>query len=705
MLIISFSLTELVFLNVNYTIIKLFNMKLNKVSPGKIIPWIFLAVIFSVSLTTLSAQESYSYKTPADINKGIKSMVQGHGSNAMIHNLAKTPGGAELLMIEIGNEISSTKKMNPAVLVVGNMDGTRPITSEAALDLAEEIMKSKESYSGRTWYILPMGNPDAYQNYFSDLMFQDSRNQLPFNDDMDDQVDEDGFNDLDGNGIITKIRVIEPDGEWIPVSGNSKLMRKAEYKDGEKGIYKLYSEGTDDDGDGLYNEDGRGGVNVNANFPHLFEFFKPASGFYAGSTPESYAIMEFAFKHPEIAMTFSFGSTNFLLVPPKGGRSGSVDMEKISIPEEMAKMMQIDHTRTYSMKEIMEMVQPMLPPGMVIDEGMIASFLGLGAVVNPMQEDLVFYNKISEDYKKYLKDKGIEDDRYDPAPARDGSFELWSYYHLGVPVFSMDIWGLPKLKEEKKESSGVTIEALEKMSSEDFIALGEDKVNLFLKESGAPAEYKAEMVIGMVKGGQFTPEQMAGMMKQMPKPEGGDKKKGDPKEQALLAFSDTYLDGSGFVEWKEYDHPTLGKTEIGGFKPFIDINPPAEFKDSLLSIKVPYVLELVKNLPVLKIEKSEVTDKGSGIYKVDIWIENQGFIPFCTEMGKRNKIPVPAIITIEGDKIELLSGKARTPVNELGGNKSTKLSWLIKSEKNSELIVNLTSKTAGSDSKTLKLGE
>mgnify|MGYP005839970389 CR=1 FL=1 len=680
-------------------------MKLLKVFLRNLMPGLTLAVLFLTGISALSAQDGGKYMSPAEINSRIKSIVQGHSSDARIHNLATTPGGKELLMVEIGKEVSSQEKTRPAIFVVGNMDGTRALSSSACVFLANELLKNSELYADRTWYILPVGNPDAYNNYFSEVLFVDSRNDLPFNDDMDDRVDEDGLNDLDGNGLITKMRVKAPDGEWIPVAGDSKLMRKAEYKEGEKGIYKLYSEGTDDDADGKYNEDGKGGVNVNANFPHLFEFFKPTSGLYAGSTPEAYSIMEFAYKHPEIAMTFSFGSSNFLLTPPKGGRSGSVDMEKITIPEEMAKMMQIDHTRTYSMKEIMDMVQPMLPPGMVIDESMIASFLGLGAVVNPMQEDLVFYNKISEDYKKYLKDKGIEEDRYDPAPAKDGSFELWSYYHLGVPVFSMDLWGLPKLKEEKKESSGITIEALEKMSPDEFVELGEEKIDMFLKENGAPDQYKAEMVIGMVKGGQFTPEQMAGMMKQMPKPEGGDKKKGDPREQALMAFSDTYLDGSGFVDWKEYDHPTLGKVEIGGFKPFIDINPPVEFSDSLLRNKVPFVFELVKDLPLLKIAKEEVSNKGSGIYQVEVWIENMGFIPFCTEMGKRNKIPVPAIITIEGDNIELMSGKSRTPVNQVGGKKSVKYSWLIKSDKNNDIKINLVSKTAGRDNKTIKLGE
>ncbi len=689
---------------INYP--KLFNMKLSikTIFSIKLLLGLIFTVLCSGNLIAFKAQKEDSYKSPSEVNKHIKLITQGHGGIVTIHNIAVSPGGTEILMIEVGVDVFSKEKHNPAILVVGNMDGTRPIATEATLTLLEKILEDDEYYADRTWYILPMGNPDALANYFSDKQNQNSRNDMPFNDDMDDQVDEDDFNDLDGNGLITKMRIKSPDGEWIPVAGNPALLRKAEYKDGEKGVYKLYSEGIDDDGDGQYNEDGKGGVNINANFPHLFEFFKPANGLYPGSTPETFAILKFAYKHPEIAMTFSFGSTNFLLTPPKGGRSGSVDMEKISIPEEMAKMLKVDYTKTYSMKEIMELVQPMLPPGMLIDEGMIASFLGLGAIVNPMNEDLVFYNKISEDYKKYLKDKGLDSERFDPAPAKGGSFELWSYYHLGVPVFSMDLWGLPKLKEEKKESSGVTLESLDQMNADDFIALGEDKINLFLKESGAPAEFKAEKIIEMMKGGQFTPTQMAGMMKQMPKPE-GDKKKGDPREQALLAFSENYLDGEGFVEWKEYDHPTLGKLEIGGFKPYIGINPPFEFADSLINLKVPFVLKLVENLPQLKFSMEKVTVKGSGVYQLDVWIENEGFLPFCTEMGKRNKIPVPAIVTIEGNNIELLSGKRRTPVNQIGGKKAHKLTWLVKSEKGSDIKLDIISKTAGTDSKIIKLGE
>ncbi|MBS0011343.1 MAG: hypothetical protein KFF49_08025 [Bacteroidales bacterium] len=680
-------------------------MKINfmQISHKPLAMALILLLFSSAFLPAPAVGETRDYSPRDEVNKRILQIKQQAGQAVKIHKLASSPGGTELLMMEIGTEAGSESRKNPAILVAGNMDGTRPITTEAALYLAERVVSDRSNYAELTWFIIPMGNPDAHSRFFEDVVYVSSRNFAPHNDDMDELTDEDDFNDLDGNGLITKMRVKSPEGTWIPVSSDPRLMRKAEYKDGEKGIYKIYDEGLDDDGDGEYNEDGKGGTDVNANFPHLFESFKAYSGLYPGSSPEVFSILKFTYDHPEIAMAFSFGSTNFLLVPPKGGRQGSVDMDKISIPEEMAKAMGFDHTRTYSMQEIMDKVQPMLPAGMEIDESMIASFLGLGAVVNPMQEDLVFYNTISKEYKEYLEEKAGKSERIDPAPAKDGSFELWSYYHLGVPVFSMDMWGIPKKKEEKKESSGITLESLENMTADDFIALGEEKIKLFLEESGTPAEFTAERVLGMVKSGQVTPKQMAGMMKQMPKPP-GDAKEGEPAEQAAIAFSDEVLEGKGFTDWKKYDHPGLGELEIGGFVPYIDINPPAEMMDSLLKLHVPYVFELVKKMPELAISEFKVEDRGAGIYALDIWVENNGFLPFCTQMGKRNKIPAPAVITIEGEGLEFLSGRKRTPFHELDGKKAVKHTWLIRTEKNNTLKINLESKTAGHDSKQIKLG-
>jgi hypothetical protein len=660
---------------------------------------IMMLLVVTVFIAPGTASGIGKYTDPAGVNKRIGQIQEGSAGLVKVHKMAVTPGGTDVLMMEIGKAGAGV----PAVLVAANMSGTTPVATEAALSLASRIAANDSLSSAMTWYIVPMGNPDAYSRWFSKPLYMDPGNATPYNEDNDEQTDEDGYNDLDGNGIITQMRVKKPDGTMIPVAGDPRLMRKADPLKGEKGIYKLYSEGIDDDGDGQYNEDSPGGTNVNVNFPHLFKAFDKRSGLYPGSASESGALLKFAFSHPEIAMVFSFGSTNFLLSPPQGGRKGEADMEKIKIPEDIGKAMGFDVSRTYTMAEIIEAVQPMVPPGITLDEGMVANFLGLGAIVNPMQEDLAFYNEISSDYKEYLKKKGVTGERFDPGQPEDGSFELWAYYHLGVPVFSMDIWGLPKPKEEKKESSGITIEALEKMSNDDFLALGEDKINAFLKEKGAPEQYNAKMAMNMVRGGQVTPAQMAGMMKQMPAPV-TDEKKGDPKEAACLAFSDKWMEGKGFTPWKTYNHPTLGEVEIGGFTPFSDNTPPEVMVDSLLDLQLPYVFELVKRLPKLQLSETKLTEKGGGVYQLEAWVTNEGYLPFPTAMGKRNKIPVPAILTLEGDGMDILSGKKRTPVNEVGGKKSARYIWLIRAPKKGTMTLRLESKQAGTDSKKINIG-
>jgi len=659
--------------------------------------FMLLAVTLLMAPSPIRAIEKYS--DPATVNRRIEQLYQANRSMVKVHKLAVTPGGREMLMIEIGREGVSV----PAVLVGANLSGITPLATEAALELASRIISDTSLNSGLKWYIVPLGNPDAYARYFTRPLWADPGNGRPFNDDTDDQTDEDGYNDLDGNGIITQMRMKSPDGIWIPVDGEPRLMRKADASKGEKGIYKLYSEGIDDDGDGQYNEDVPGGTNVNINFPHLFRHFGRRSGLYPGSEPESAVLLKFAFDHPEIAMLISFGQTNYLLSPPQGGKKGSFDTENIRIPREMGGMLGVDVSRTYTMDEIIELVKPLLPPGMTADESMIAGFLGLGAVVNPLPEDMSFYNAISSEFKEYLKKMGVTAERFDPAQAEDGAFELWGYYHLGLPVFTMDFWGLPKPMEEKKDVTGITAESLGKMTSEEFLALGEEKIAAFLKESGAPAQFSAQSLMTMVRNGQMKPEQMASMLKKMPASK-TDEKKGDPKETAQLAFSDKWLEGRGFTPWKSYTHPTLGEVEIGGFTPFSDNTPPCSMVDSLLDLQLPFISELVTKLPRLAITEIKTTDKGGDVFQVEAWVTNEGFLPFPTAMGKRNRAPAPAILILEGEGTEILSGKKRTTLNDLGSMKSARYVWLVRSAKKGTMTLRLESKQAGSDSERINIG-
>jgi hypothetical protein len=112
----------------------------------------------------------------------------------------------------------------------------------------------------------------------------------------------------------------------------------------------------------------------------------------------------------------------------------------------------------------------------------------------------------------------------------------------------------------------------------------------------------------------------------------------------------------------------------------------------------------VKRLPKLAIADVKTTEKGGSVYQVEAWVTNEGFLSFPIAMGKRNKVPAPAILTLEGDGIEILSGKKRTPLGDVGGMKSVRYVWLIRSPKKGDLTLSLESKQAGNDSEKINIG-
>lgn len=644
-----------------------------------------------------------TYHTPAELNKALKSFASAYPKVAMIHKIALSPGGSEVNLIEIGPEVKKKTRALPAVFVAANMEGTVPISSEAAVYLIKSVLEKPEVRKDKTWYILPVGNPDAAIKYFKKPLVMDARSARPHNDDMDDKTDEDGVEDLDKNGIITQMRVKDPEGKWLPIPGEPRLMKRADWAKGEKGMYKLYSEGIDNDKDGKYNEDGPGGVNIGVNFPHLFKFFTKDGGHWAGSEDESYNLIKFINERKEIAIVFTFGDTNFCMVPPRGGRKGTADFSKIKIPKRMGRFLNVDTERTYTMEEVMEIAKRFVPPGMEVTESMIASFFGLGAVVNPLGGDLKFYNELSEKYKEFLKKNKLDGKRLDTARAKDGSFELWAYYHLGLPSFSMDFWTLPEVKKEKKKKeSDITAEKLEKMTSEDFLALGEEKIAAFLKSVGAPKNFNAKMVMNLVKGGQMTPKRMAGFMKNMPKPKS--EEGADPEEKALLAFSDKELSGKGFVDWKPFNHPTLGKVEIGGAVPFTaNTPPPAKIKE-LVAGQVPYLFTLVEKIAKIKIAKTEVKALGGGLYQVKAWVENYGFLPYPTAMAERNERIPPIVLSIEGSNYKIIEGKKRNPIKKIGSYSTKMVKWILQAENPVKLKLKADSPLVWPDVKVINLG-
>ena len=667
----------------------------------KNLPVLYLAISFFLLCgyqgNTQNNVSFTKYHNYEEVRDALQALHEANPASTAVHNIAASPGGRHVCILEIGKNLND----KPAVFVGANFEGITPIATEGALYLAQMILNSDE-YKNLKWFILPLPNPDAAENYFASVKSEKTVNALAVNNDVDELTDEDGFEDLNNDGFITKMRVKDPEGTYIISDKDPRVMVRADAKKGERGLYKIYTEGIDNDGDGQYNEDSPGGVNVGINFPHLFSHKNKEAGLYAGCTPESYEIMKFIYAHPEIAMIQTLGTSDFCLAAPKGGRRGGANMQSLKVPRRFAGMIGADPEKNYTMEEVIEMVKTVVPAGAEVTPSMIAGMMGLGAAVNPQEDDLKFYTKLSEDYKEYLKEKNFSTDRLDAARDKDGSFELWAYYHVGLPSFSMNLFTIPKPKEEKNDEDGLSLDEVEKMDGEEFVKLGEEKIGAFLKANNAPERFSAERVIEMMNSGRLSPKQMAQMMKNMPK--ASEEGELPEKDKALLSYIDNQMGGEGFVNWETYSHPTLGEVEIGGYAPFIENTPPTGLIDSLCKVQIPWLLKLTENLPDIKILSEKITELGSGVYKVELVVENKGYLPYPTSMGQRNNQPPPVVVLLEGDGIEFLEGKSRTPLGPVGGNQVKKLDWIIKADKGRTITAKIESKPAGTDVKQIKIG-
>jgi len=234
------------------------------------------------------------------------------------------------------------------------------------------------------------------------------------------------------------------------------------------------------------------------------------------------------------------------------------------------------------------------------------------------------------------------------------------------------------------------------------MALGENKVDAFFKSVGAPDQFNAKKLFEAFEGGQMDTRKMAEMLRQMPKPpdEGGI----DPKEKALLAWSDKELDGRGFVDWQAYKHPTLEEVEIGGFVPFTDNSPPVGMIEELVKGQVPWVLEISRKMARIKISKTKIKSLGAGVYEVKVWVDNTGILPYPTAMGLRTQRILPVIITLNGDGIKIIEGKARSPVPAIPGLGSKEVTWMIRAPKSARIEVKAETQCAWRDSLTIDLG-
>ena len=186
-------------------------------------------------------------------------------------------------------------------------------------------------------YLRPVNNPDGHNLYLHTAQFNRS-SVRPADNDGDGLLDEDGPEDLDGDGYILEMRYKDPKGNFVidPGDATARLMKRVEQG---KGDYSIESEGIDNDGDGKFNEDGIGGLDLHRNYA---ENWRPSqentgrgwtqwgAGEYPLSEPETRAVFNFLLTNPNIYIINSMDtSVPMHLRPPSTAPSSAMFPEDL----------------------------------------------------------------------------------------------------------------------------------------------------------------------------------------------------------------------------------------------------------------------------------------------------------------------------------------------------------------------------------------
>ncbi len=631
------------------------------------------------------------YLNHQQLTSALQELAGRHGDLATLEPLTRSDGGREVWQLTLGNPDGRPLDDRPAMLVVANLEGNHLVGSSAALYLAQHLL---EGYGAdqeitrlldeRTVYVLPRMNPDG-----AELVWSMPGYELPYKP-HPDAPEEGGMSirevgrDLNGDGLVTLMRVRDPEGSLMEDPDERRLMRDADRTRAERGVYRVYVEGIDPEDADAYVAMGSDGVNLNRNFPHEYLYYQPHVGPHQVSEVETRALADFMYEQVNVAAVLTFSPYDNLRSPPPAQRTP--------------------------------------PPGVAPGPPSIPT--------NVLGQDRPYYQFISERFGEItgLSGEGEEGEA--------GSFPQFAYYQVGVPSFTTPVWTLPGQGEAAPTPAAPGADASDPVGTwtirTGVEGQGMDATLTIRREGGAlagtlnspagsveltgsgqPGRFQLSgeapqvgsiSVSGTVSGDQVTGSLGLGPMGSpsftgsraggsAPAPR---RSAGDTRDHRWLAHFDA-VGIDGFVEWEEAEHPTLGTVEVGGFVPNARVNPPAEEVEELARLHAEFAVWLGGQLPELEIAETTVEARGDHVFHVSATVVNDEYLPTHLQMGERVRTnrPVTArLMPVEG--MTVLSGniQQQIPLVEGMGGRHT-FTWLVQAPPGTDLTLELFAERAG----------
>ena len=140
-------------------------------------------------------------------------------------------------------------------------------------------------------------------------------------------------------------------------------------------------------------------------------------------------------------------------------------------------------------------------------------------------------------------------------------------------------------------------------------------------------------------------------------------------ELRLLAWADDHT-VDGCVPWYEYDHPQLGRVELGGWNTAaVFWNPPGHLLESEIAPHHEVALSQALSGPLLRLRDTVITRLSDDTWRLRVVVENDGWLPTnITLQAILRHATQPAVARISPPAgVHLIAGTERVEFGQLAG--------------------------------------
>lgn len=330
-----------------------------------------------------------------ELSRIVNEFAQEYPKLVEITSIGKSFEGRDVWLVTLTNTATGPDIEKPALWVDGNIHASEVSPASACIYFINYLLTNygkdvevTRALDTRAFYICPRVNPDGAELALADKpkIIRSSTRPYPYDEDPLTGLLEE---DVDGDGRILSMRIVDPNGPWKVHPDDARLMVQRDPTETDGTYYRVLPEGPVKNYDGvtLTVPRDKQGLDLNRNFPYGWrqEGEQSGAGPFPASEPEVRNLVAFIAAHPNITGGVAFHTFSGVLLRPFDGKS---------------------------------------------DDEFAA-------------EDLWTYKKIGDKgtaITGYPNISVFHDFKYHPKSVITGAFDEWMFEHMGIFAWTVEIW-------------------------------------------------------------------------------------------------------------------------------------------------------------------------------------------------------------------------------------------------------------------------